>query len=303
MGEEELEALEAEFDAICEGKTLDDKAVEDAEKEIEDEGTEETEETDTETEETEEEETEPKGDEAEPKEEEIPDEKPEEKPDVDPAAERIAQLLAEKEEADAEDARLADEIDNIVDYNDIEETDTLVDVENLPDIEFGEGEEKMSIKEVFKEYPAVMGALNAMLGSTVKKVKAEATKPIEADVRRLKFKEDMESIEVGTYDVVTSKEFKTWVGGQSEGMKMLAQSGDRSDSKLVLDAFSKTVTPADEKPAEEKPVVKKKKAPTKKAKMDKLLGSNVGPKGTTKESDGDITEESLAAEWEKITGE
>lgn len=300
MEEIDMEALEKEFDAICDGKTLDDKAVEEKEEEIaEEKEAEEAEETEEETEETEEESEEESEEKEEEAEEEEKEEESEPEPEVDPAAERMAELLAAKELEDAEDAALADEIESQVNYADLSKDDQLFDLNDLPDIDVGSGDKATNLKELVTEFPAVMEAINIMVGSAVKKSGEQSTQSLKKDVAQLRFKEEMESIAPGTYKTVTSSEFKTWVGNQSEGMKMLAASGDRSDSKLVLDAYEKTL----EKPAEKKKAEPKEKKASKKAGMDKLLGSNLKSKTAPKEKEDkdNPSLDDLEKEWETIT--
>jgi len=289
-----MEDLEKEFDAICDGKTLDDVEVEKVEEEIAEEKKEE--------EVADKEDNEPK-EEEEPEEEVKEEEVKEEVKEVDPAAERIAELLAEKQAEAIEEAQIAKEIDNIVDYSDMKKDDQLFDLNDLPDVKVGEGEKETDLKKLFTEYPAVMEAVNIMVGSAVKKAGNQSTQSLKADVAELRFKEEMENIAPGTYATVQSQEFRTWVGNQSEGMKMLATSGDRSDNKLVLDAFSNT----QEKPATPKKAEKKAEKPpkdTKKEDMDKLLGSNLKSSSTPKDqkkSVDDMTMDDLEKEWAEIT--
>ena len=282
----DMDALEKEFDTICENKTLDDVAVEKAETEI----------------------AEEKEIVEEPAEEVIEKEVAEEVVEeevveevIDPAVARIAELEEAKRAELAEDAAIAEELDSIVDFSDMIENDKLFDLDNIPDIEVGEGDKKTNLKELFTEFPAVMEAVNIMVGSSVKKVKSEPTQSLAKDVAQLKFKDEMEQIGEGTYETVMSPDFAKWVGDQSEGMQMLATSADRSDSKLVLDAYSKS-TGEPVKKAE--PVVSEtKKEEPKKAKMEKLLGNNIKSKTASKESTKDsdsMTLGDLEAEWDLI---
>jgi hypothetical protein len=83
-------------------------------------------------------------------------------------------------------------------------------------------------------------------------------------------------------------------------MKMLAQSGDRSDSKLVLDAYAKATGKAVKKV---EPKKAEKKEPSKKAGMDKLLGSNLKTKSApkTEEDKSNPSLDDLEKEWAEIT--
>ena len=189
-------------------------------------------------------------------------------------------------------------------FADLRNTDQLFDLNDLPDIKVGSGDSEVSMKELFEQYPAVMEAVNIMIGSTVKKAEAQSTRGLKTEISNLKFRTEMEDIAPGTYKAVISPEFRKWVVNQSEGIKLLASSGDRKDSKLVIDAYMKTLKPSNSKKVStqksSEPVV------TKKEKIDKLLGSNIKSKTTPKhtaKTAGELTNSDLDEEWESLFNE
>lgn len=309
--------LEAEFDALVDGRDYtppdkeesdekvdesDDVVDDESEKDEEEVDDEESDESAEEDDSSEEDEGEPEEGDEESEESGNEDEESDGDDEDSELASRVKELEKADAEAQAEKARLNNEVASYVDYNDFTSDDALLDMEELPDIEVGSGEDKTTLKEFVKEYPAMMDVFNILLGSTAKKVAASMVSPLLKEVDQLNFRNSLEDIAPGTYSKVSSEGFRSWLSKQSKGVQRLAQSPDLKDSKLVIDLYSKDSESKTEvsKPKSKKAAapVKKKKASEKKKKMDKLLGDNLKSKPESSDSDGS---ESLEEEWERIT--
>ena len=258
--------LDKEFDAITKGKTLDDVAVEKAESEIEEVVVEEPEvqvvdepEPEAEVEVEAEAEVDPIKEATEKALEDaiegaekpvVKEDEVAEKPEPTALELRINEMNAAAEKSANEDQVMDSMIANELDYNNVDSEDAIYDLDNIPNIRVGVGEDESTLEDVFKEFPQVMNAFNVMMGGALKNQTKHTAVGVNDQLSALNFRGQLEDQSAGSHKVVQSKGFQNWLVKQSDDVNNLARKGSISDLGLIVDQFKETKAPKVKKEAE-----------------------------------------------------
>ena len=304
--------LDKEFDAITKGKTLDDVAVEKAESEIEEVVVEEPEvqvvdepEAEVEVEVEVEADVDPIKEATEKALEDaiegaekpvVKEDEVAEKPEPTALELRINEMNAAAEKSANEDQVMDRMIANELDYNNVDSEDAIYDLDNIPNIRVGVGEDESTMEDVFKEFPQVMNAFNIMMGGALKNQTKHTAVGVNDQLSALNFRGQLEDQSAGSHKVVQSKGFQNWLVKQSDDVNNLARKGSISDLGLIVDQFKETKAPKVKKEAAVK------KASPKKDKMEKILGDNIKNKVVppAKTNNKEYSQADLDAEWKEM---
>lgn len=192
--------------------------------------------------------------------------------------EALKARLEPKEEKEKEEEQETEEVEE-------ESPDATID-----DIIKGlDEEDQADFKEIFLDFPALKNVLEKINEKAKAKVKPEVNSKDEE-----KKAQHQENLESGRFwgslikerpdarDVSNSKEFQTWLDSQDRGLQALADSLNKDDALLVLDAYDATKARAEEKRQELK-VKKEAKKEVKKS----LISGDKKASGVKKASNED----------------